>query len=823
MKRLLMSAVVLTLAAAPLYAQSTVSGTVVDETGGLLPGASVDLTDARTRMSTTTGGRGEYTFDNVAPGTYNLTVSLVGFAQRTQSVSVSAGSTSVPQIQLGIAGQTDVVVVSAARTPTALIDAPATMTVIPAEVLASTPAQNYGDVLRQVPGVNVIQLSARDINITNRQATATLSNTQLVLLDGRSIYLDFFGLVLWDFLPSNMSDIKQIEVVRGPASAVWGANAMTGAVNIITKSPRESKGVTANFTAGGFSRDAGSTIGKGAGAAYGGNVTLSQAPSDRISYRLSAGYYNSDPLPRPTGRIPVITDPRTGTGTVGGAFYPTDGPGQIGTAFSNAGTSQPKFDARVDQEIANGRVTYQGGVAGTTGLIYAGIGPFEIQSGSYMSYGKVGYTRKGLRVNGFGNFTNAEAPNLLLPDPATGRPLLLKFKTQTYDVEAGDSLVPTHNQVLTFGGNARRNNFDITLAPQSKDRNEFGAYVQDEVFLNKLRLNLGARVDKFGNLSDPVFSPRLSATIKPVPDHAVRVSYNRAFRSPSVINNYLDVTIVNPTDLSPLAPLLPPAFRPLVATPFPLLVKAVGSELPIGGRPQQELTESSLDAFEVAYTGSFMDRSTVTLAVYVNETHDSINFTQLPNNYDPYTSANPPPGWILPPAIEQQARVIDGLRAVGIFLPRTAFAYFNLGPIREKGVEVSLDQRITNQISAFANYSWQDKPTILDDPDPYPAAELALPPTHRFNIGFNANTSRVLAAASVNYASKAFWSDVLTTPYHGFTDGYTLVSGTFGWKWMNGKLTTSVKGTNLLNDDIQQHVFGDILKRSILGEARVSY
>ncbi len=63
-----------------------------------------------------------------------------------------------------------------------------------------------------------------------------------MLLDGRSIYLDFFGIVLWDFLPTNLTDIKQIEVIRGPASAVWGANALTGVVNIITKSPREAPG-----------------------------------------------------------------------------------------------------------------------------------------------------------------------------------------------------------------------------------------------------------------------------------------------------------------------------------------------------------------------------------------------------------------------------------------------------------------------------------------------------------------------------------------------------------------------------------------------------
>ena len=109
--------------------------------------------------------------------------------------------------------------------------------------------------MRAVPGVNVIQTSARDINVTSRQATSTLATSQLALLDGRTIYQDFFGFVLWDFLPVNLNEIKQIEVIRGPASAVWGANAQTGVVNIITKSPREIAGTTLTFPAEIFDRD----------------------------------------------------------------------------------------------------------------------------------------------------------------------------------------------------------------------------------------------------------------------------------------------------------------------------------------------------------------------------------------------------------------------------------------------------------------------------------------------------------------------------------------------------------------------------------------
>ena len=103
----------------------------------------------------------------------------------------------------------EVTVESASKVDTKLIDAPATMSVVTTATLETSPAQNYADLLRSVPGMNVIQTSARDMNLTTRQATSTLNNSQLVLVDGRSVYLDFFGLVLWDFVPSATSgDIK---------------------------------------------------------------------------------------------------------------------------------------------------------------------------------------------------------------------------------------------------------------------------------------------------------------------------------------------------------------------------------------------------------------------------------------------------------------------------------------------------------------------------------------------------------------------------------------------------------------------------------------
>ena len=794
----------------------SVSGTVVDQTGLVLPGATVTLRGEGVPRTAYSDEQGNFEIAEVAPGAYTLGVSLAGFSDATvENVSVSGAALELPPVEMQLASFGDTVVVTASRGEVRLLDAPVSTSVITASTLETTPAQNYGDLLRATPGVNVIQLSARDIQVASRSPGNTLINTQLVLVDGRSAYLDFFGLVLWDLVPTSFDDIEQIEVVRGPASAVWGANAMTGAVNIITRPPRESVGTTVTLSGGYIDRDAGTGAGLGAGSMFGANATVTRAPNDRLSYRISGGYFMSDAFARPAGQIPVIDDPRIPGATVGGAFYPLDsGTAGFGRGFANRGTSQPKFDVRVDQELSDATISYSGGVAGTEGLVHSGIGPYDIQTGTYLGYGKVSYTRGALRAQFFTNFLDGEAPNLLLPDPATGMPLQLNFKTQTFDGEIGHSVFLGNRHRLSYGGNLRQNNFDITLAPLGENRLEVGGYLQDEIFWDRFRLVLGGRLDKFGNLSDPKFAPRVAFIVKPAEDHSVTLSFNQAYRSPSVINNFLQTSIVSPVDLSGLAPLLPPVLQPAVAQPFPLIVNAVGSNLPIGGTAQDELGVESLTAYEVSYTGVLPRGTTLGGSFYVNRRDDSISFTPLPATLDPYTPANPPPGWQLPP-------VVLGLMAqAGIYLPRTAFTYLNLGPLRQHGVELWLDQRFSRSLGASVNYSWQSEPEILDDANPFLASELNLPPTHRFNAEVNWNGSRLLGSASVNAATDAFWSDVLTAGFHGYTDAYAMVNGSFGVKWQGGAITTTVKVNNIFNQTIQQHIFGDLLRRSVLGEIK---
>jgi hypothetical protein len=143
----------------------------------------------------------------------------------------------------------------------------------------------------------------------------------------------------------------------------------------------------------------------------------------------------------------------------------------------------------------------------------------------------------------------------------------------------------------------------------------------------------------------------------------------------------------------------------------------------------------------------------------------------------------------------------------------------NFGRTTQKGLELGVNATINPSVGAFANYSFQARP----EPHGFDITELNLPAKNRFNIGFNFNRDRWLGDLTVSYAGKAFWQDVLSDPYHGTTDAYTLINGGAGVKWAKNRLITSVKVINLANRDVQQHVFGDILKRQVVGELRVQF
>src|SRR5437762_5826305 len=353
----------------------------------------------------------------VARRAARLTALLLGVALPANGQTPSPASDAKPA-QPPPAAADDVIVVSASRREEQLLNAPATMTVLTDDLLSTAPGQNVTELLRLVPGLNTIQTSARDVNVTSRGATSTLSDSMLVLFDGRSIYQDFFGSVLWDFLPVETTEIKQVEVIRGPASAVWGANAMTGVVNVVSKTPREMQGTSVSIRFGQFDRSPPGGDFDGGGL-FSVNVRHAHAVNERLAYKISAGLLAQEPFLRPTGTIPGTETP-----------YPV---------YVNRGTKQPRFDGRVDYDFPDGqqKIIAAGGYSGTEGIIQTGLGPLDAQRGSMLAYGRFTYTRGKLKLQGFVNALQGDAPVLLLTD-AAGHPLDFRFGNQAYDVEASD-------------------------------------------------------------------------------------------------------------------------------------------------------------------------------------------------------------------------------------------------------------------------------------------------------------------------------------------------------------------------------------------------
>jgi outer membrane receptor protein involved in Fe transport len=144
----------------------------------------------------------------------------------------------------------------------------------------------------------------------------------------------------------------------------------------------------------------------------------------------------------------------------------------------------------------------------------------------------------------------------------------------------------------------------------------------------------------------------------------------------------------------------------------------------------------------------------------------------------------------------------------------------NRGKVRNKGLELSADARLNRYVTGFANYSWQAHPVSKD----FDISVLNLPPRHRFNAGMSFDYKRYLGNVSVSYVGSAYWNDVINVTYSGPTKAYTVVNVSGGIRWGGGeKYMAMLKVSNLANTPIQNHVFGDILKRQIAGELRIRF
>jgi iron complex outermembrane receptor protein len=160
--------------------------------------------------------------------------------------------------------------------------------VVTQEDIRRSGATSIPEVLRMVPGLDVAQINANNWAISARGFNLQFANKLLVLIDGRAVYTPLFGGVYWDAQNVPLEDIERIEVIRGPGGTVWGANAVDGVINVITKSAAD--------TQGGLLVGGGGTQQQEFGTAqYGGNFK-------NTSYRVFTTYHNDSHLPNLVGQ-----------------------------------------------------------------------------------------------------------------------------------------------------------------------------------------------------------------------------------------------------------------------------------------------------------------------------------------------------------------------------------------------------------------------------------------------------------------------------------------------------------------------------------------
>lgn len=180
-------------------------------------------------------------------------------------------------------------VTSVSKTEQTLAHTAAAIFVITTEDIRRSGATNLPDLLRMVPGMDVAQINAHTWAISARGLSDDFSNELLVLLDGRNLYTPTFGGVLWSILDLPLENIERIEVIRGPGGSVWGANAVNGVVNIITKKADQTQGA---LVSGGWGN-----LNQGFGTAqYGGRLGKNTA------YRVWTKYFNQNDLPNLIGQ-----------------------------------------------------------------------------------------------------------------------------------------------------------------------------------------------------------------------------------------------------------------------------------------------------------------------------------------------------------------------------------------------------------------------------------------------------------------------------------------------------------------------------------------
>jgi iron complex outermembrane receptor protein len=402
-----------------------------------------------------------------------------GVAAAQESAPVSAQTDPLGQLSLEELGQVEVTSVSRRAQPVG--EAPASVFVITADDLERAGVRSIPAALRLAPNLQVARIQASDYAITSRgfNHNSGTANKLLVLMDGRILYTPLFSGVLWDEQNPLIEDLERIEVVGGPGGALWGANAMNGVINIVSRDAHE--------TQGGLVTGLGSENTASLGARYGGHL------GDGIAWRV------------------------------------------YGTALSRGNqTDTPwrsyQVGARSDWSGARDAITIQGDIylGGADGAPTAVADP-SISGGNILA-------RWSRRFDGGSAFQAQAYIDRTSREVASG--ILADVNSAAADAQYNFSAFNAHEIVVGAGARMTMDEFEagpgtVSLDPDEETLRYFNVYGQDTISINpRLDLIVGLKLES-NSYTDVEYLPNARLAWRPNGDTLLWASVSRAVRTPS--------------------------------------------------------------------------------------------------------------------------------------------------------------------------------------------------------------------------------------------------------------------------------------------------
>jgi len=374
--------------------------------------------------------------------------------------------------------------------------------VITQEEIARSGARNIPDLLRMVPGLDVAQLDANSWAISSRGFNDQFATKLLVLIDGRSVYDPTFSGVYWDQQDVPLVDIERIEVIRGPGAAMWGANAVNGVINIITKNSKSTQGGV--VSAGGGSEDAHGLI------QYGGRI------GRKGTYRVFSGYDSYNNL-----------------------FDAPEGPGDQQLAADGWHLTHGGFRSDWDlsgRDALTVEGDLQGGGEGQTINSFVSLAPPVV--GTFNDPVRPG----GGSITGRWTHTFSGRSDTALQvyyDGVNRTELGVRELWHTFDVDFQHHLLLGSRQELVWGAEYRSTTdnilpgYAVSMNPPSRAVNLASAFIQDEFTLaDSVRLTLGSKLEH-NSYTGFEAEPDARLVWSPTAEQAVWLAVSRAVRQPS--------------------------------------------------------------------------------------------------------------------------------------------------------------------------------------------------------------------------------------------------------------------------------------------------